>query len=307
MMTEQSIPLWKLTMILPAALEKEQAVSYAGLYEPLEAMANTIVRQNHDNHNPWTLEWIFDAPPDQNRIDIMVETAAAALPDIAPLGWDISEVPQHNWLEYSYKQFAPFSVGGFFIYGSHFDGSVPSGQIGLQIDAATAFGSGEHGTTAGCLEALHDLHDEGFTPRISLDMGTGSGILAIAAHKLWNTPVIAPDNDEEAVIVAARHRDLNNIPQHAMICLQSEGFVDTEIKAKGPYPLIIANILAITLREMADDLSAALAPGGYTILSGILEEQAESVIKRYAECGLTLKSQKQIGEWSTLMLQKPAA
>lgn len=175
----------------------------------------------------------------------------------------------------------------------------------MQIDAATAFGSGEHGTTKGCLLAMLDLKESGVCPWNVLDIGTGSGILGIAAWKLWKTPVLATDNDEEAVRVAARHRDLNQVPddETGMACVTADGFAADSVQAKKPFDLIIANILAVILREMAHELLACTDKNGFIILSGILNTQAQDVLDVYEPLGFALRNRFDIGEWSTLVLQ----
>lgn len=223
--------------------------------------------------------------------------------------WKTENLPDRDWLAHSYRQFPPFSVGPFFIHGSHYEGETPEGQTPLQIDAATAFGSGEHGTTKGCLQAMLDLKGRGACPWNVLDMGTGSGILAIAAWKLWKTPVLAVDNDPEAVRMAGHHRQINNVPEGPteMTCACGDGFHEELTQKRKPYDLVIANILAGTLKEMAADLKAVSDENGYVILSGILNEQAPGVIACYEGHGLKLKNRIEIGEWSTLVLQNTAA
>lgn len=257
---------------------------------------------------PWEIRFLSDSPPDTGILEeILRETLPGTL--VGTLEWRTEDLPDRDWLAHSYRQFPPFSVGPFFIYGSHYDGSVPEGQTGLQIDAATAFGSGEHGTTKGCLQAMLDLKGRGACPWNVLDMGTGSGILAVAAWKLWKSPVLAVDNDPEAVRVAAHHQQINGVPEGAteMTCACGEGFDEELTQKRKPYDLIIANILAVVLREMAADLKAVSDENGYVILSGILNEQAEGVRACYEAQGFRLRNRIEIGEWSTLVLQNAAA
>lgn len=286
-------------------------VDMAHLSEGIACLSFSALRDENRQDSPWTAEWLVDTAPDMTDFKSKI-IVNAGLYDIAlpsPLVLDVNDVPERDWLSYSYQQFPAFSVGPFFIYGSHFDGDVPDDAFGLQIDAATAFGSGEHGTTAGCLEAMVELKDQGLCPWNILDMGTGSGILAIAAWKLWKTPVLAVDNDEEAVRVAERHREINNVPGGGMdlTCAVGDGFAAEITQQKAPYELVIANILAGPLKEMAADLKSVCDTNGYVILSGILNEQAESVIQAYEAVGLRLRDHKTIGEWSTLILHYGSA
>lgn len=282
------------------------------LGQALEDLSHGHIAMREENLQsaPWKLEWIIEQKPATTEaLDSLLQERAKlhgiALPAIA---WSFEEIPDIDWLAHSYRQFPPFSVGPFFIYGSHYEEPVPEGQIGLQIDAATAFGSGEHGTTKGCLRAMLDFKGRGQCPWNVLDMGTGSGILAVAAWRLWKTPVLAVDNDAESVRVAAHHVQINDIlagPANIM-CVHGDGFQTPEVQQKKPFDLIIANILAGPLIDMASDLADATDDNGYVILSGMLREQAEDVLKSYTERGFALQNRYDIGEWSSLAIQKTA-
>jgi ribosomal protein L11 methyltransferase len=274
------------------------------------ALSCSAVREGRKHTGPWTLEWIFESQPDLNDIQSRLELQIVAhgLPQI-PLKAEkfISEkTPEENWLEKAYHEFPPFSVGPFFIYGSHYQGPLPQGQMGLQIDAATAFGSGEHETTKGCLQAMLDLKGKGICPWNTLDMGTGSGILAIAAWKLWKSPVLAVDNDAESVRVTERHADMNGVAltKGSLSAACGDGFRTPEVDAQKPYELILMNILAGPVIEMAPAAIRVLDDNGYIVLSGMLVEQADLVTAAYEGIGLTFKKRYDIGEWSTLVLHK---
>lgn len=262
----------------------------------------------------WVLEWVLehDTPSEElaKRLSLIAAVNdVAGVPEENSQDWSSEKIPDIDWLAHSYKQFPPFSVGPFFIYGSHYESSVPDGQMGLQIDAATAFGSGEHETTKGCLSAMLDLKGLGVCPWNVLDMGTGSGILAIAAWKLWKTPILAVDNDAESVRVAKHHQDINGVSDTSsgMTCAVGEGFAAPIAIKKKPYELIIANILAGPLIEMSIDVEPLIDENGYIILSGILNEQADDVLAAYEALDLVLKKRYEIGEWTTLVLHNPAA
>jgi ribosomal protein L11 methyltransferase len=273
--------------------------------------AVSAMREEPRDDTPWILAWVF---PEKPKISPLIAQVNVW---IAMEGWDLEisaddltleKIPDNtDWLAHTYKQFPPFSVGPFFIYGSHYKEGVPETQMGLQIDAATAFGSGEHGTTKGCLMAMLDLKGKGACPWNVLDMGTGSGILGIAAWKLWKTPVLAIDNDEESVRVSCHHREINKVPAgvNDFTCKVGDGFQAPIVQEKKPYDLIIANILAVVLKDMAPDLMAMSDTNGYVILSGILKEQADDVLAAYK--GFILRHRYDIGEWSTLTLQNSAA
>lgn len=282
-------------LTLPGHTPESVVQSITECFELLEASVS--VHREQDG-GEWLLQCIGER-----------EVTREQLNAVYPGAWILDTIADTDWLAASYKQFPAFSVGPFFIYGSHHDGDVPDNSIALEIEAATAFGSGEHGTTKGCLLALLDLKEAGVCPWNILDMGTGSGILGIAAWKLWKTPVLAVDNDEEAVRVACRHRDVNDVPSGKadMICKAGDGFATAAVQEKKPFDLVIANILAVTLKEMVFDLKAVSDANGFVILSGILQKQAQEVLDIYGAAGFTLTKRYEIGDWSTLVLQNSAA
>ncbi len=257
----------------------------------------------------WEIQWVFhdtvDSPAPIAALAKLISSHTKK--KYAEKDFCVSPIPDTNWLEQSYAQFPPFEIQDFFIFGSHYDGKPPKGKIPLQIDAATAFGSGEHGTTRGCLEALLYLHTSGLKPKHTLDMGAGSGILGIAAYKLWRKPVLAVDIDKEATRVACHHRKINNVPSgdKGMICATGDGYAARPVKAqKGGFDFIIANILAVPLIIMASDLSQNLKNNGMVILSGLLIEQEKDVLAAHKAVGLTVEKRITHGEWRTLILRK---
>lgn len=248
----------------------------------------------------------MEAEPSVADLEATLRTMAECdLPD--NLDWDVHVIDDNtDWLTQSYQAFPAFSVGPFFIYGSHHEGGVPGGQMGLQIDAATAFGSGEHGTTKGCLLAMLDLKGMGVCPWNILDMGTGSGILAIAAWKLWKTPILAVDIDAESVRVSEHHADLNGVKLggSGLSCQVGDGFSVPLVDTKAPYELVIANILAGPVIDFAAQLEAATDKPGYALISGMLLEQTADVLAAYEAQGFALQQRYDVGEWSSLLLSK---
>lgn len=215
--------------------------------------------------------------------------------------YEIATVEDRDWLKENQESFQPFVIGPFYIYGSHIESPNPESYIPLQVDAATAFGSGNHGSTKGCLLALE--HISTHTYKNILDLGCGSGILGIAASKIWtDANIIASDFDPECVRVTAENCIINNAPQ--VTTLQSLGFQAPQVTKAAPYNLIIANILASVLTDLAPEVVAHLANGGDLILSGILNAQAEAIINLYEELGLSVTKQIIIEEWTTLILHK---
>jgi ribosomal protein L11 methyltransferase len=299
--------VYRARLKLPADFEETDLEILGQALEDV-SLGHIALREENLQAAPWKLEWIIqDKPSSTDDFNARLHlTANLNNIDLPRPEWQFEEIPDIDWLAHSYQQFPPFSVGPFFIYGSHFTSGVPDGQIGLQIDAATAFGSGEHGTTKGCLQAMLDLKGIGQCPWNVLDMGTGSGILAVAAWRLWKTPVLAIDNDAESVRVAAHHVAINQITADpsSVTCDFGDGFKTKIVQQKKPYDLIIANILAGPLIDMAQELAEVTDENGYVILSGMLNDQAADVLKAYETQGFALKKRYDIGEWSSLAIQK---
>lgn len=300
------------SLSLPAGLGDDQAGSFASALgddglDPAP-LAGSAIRAGRDHRNAWTLQWLFEDPPDPDRLASRLqrlnEHLAIGAPAIDADLLTLDTVETEGWLQKSYHAHPPFSVGGFYLYGSHVETpSPPPGEQMLQMDAATAFGSGEHGTTAGCLKILRRLADDGFRPSRVLDLGTGSGILAIAAWMLWRVPVLATDIDAEAILVTARHAAANNLPEGAIQGHVADGF-DAIVRSGAPYDLVIANILAPPLRAMAADIVAATTAGGRILLSGMLAEQTDSVVPLYEDKGCRMTARLLEGDWASVLLDR---
>ena len=265
-----------------------------------------------NDDSPWLMRWIMEDAPDVADISLRLKIWAEAQNlDVlfSEVDWSIEKIDENrDWLAESYKGFQPFTVGKFYIYGSHYDGELPAGTIPLMIDAATAFGSGEHPTTEGCLELLCQLKDEGYTPQTILDVGCGSGILAIAAAKLWpEANIIATDIDPESVTVTNRHAEMNDLSEGRVVSAAADGFECDLITQSTPFDLVMANILAGPLKGMACDLAKTLHDQSKVILSGLLNEQAGELISVYTSHNLTLERHLEIKEWSSLCLKSVKA
>jgi ribosomal protein L11 methyltransferase len=193
-------------------------------------------------------------------------------------------------------------VGRFFVHGSHHRGALPRGKLALEIDAGIAFGTGRHQTTRGCLELIEGLADR--PPARPLDLGCGTGILALAMARLWGVAVIAADNDPDAVAVTRENAERNGL-QGSIRPLRSEGYVAAALRRAGPFDLVVANILARPLIEMAPDLVRHLMPGGRAILSGLLIEQEREVLAAHRALGLRCEARRHHGDWSALLLRRP--
>jgi ribosomal protein L11 methyltransferase len=225
--------------------------------------------------------------------------AAAAGGTLAEFGEE--SLRARDWLAENQLSFPPLRVGRFFVYGSHHEGKVPAGAIGIAVDAATAFGTGEHPSTRGCLLALERLARRRRFHR-PLDIGTGTGILSIAAAKLLHRKVLAGDIDPRAICVA-RHNAACNGLGGLVQGRKAPGYRDRLIR-RSRYDLILSNILARPLAVMAADLSRRLAPGGRAVLSGLLQWQEPIVLAPHRGCGIVLDYRLVIDGWSTLVMRR---
>jgi ribosomal protein L11 methyltransferase len=249
----------------------------------------------------WRLEAFSKAAIDRAALESAVALTAAAL-DMAPPPAKIDQMPDTDWVSANLRAFPPISVGRFFVHGSHFTGRPPPGRIALLIDAGTAFGSGEHATTCGCLRAIDRLlRRRRF--RAPLDLGCGSGILAIAIAKAGSAKVRAADIDPVSVEVARRNAKRNGAAARATTHL-SDGYRCRALAHHRPYDLIVANILARPLAAMAVDLGRHLASGGIAVLSGLLTRQERSVLAPHRMQGLSLLGRFTLNGWSTLVLAR---
>jgi ribosomal protein L11 methyltransferase len=233
---------------------------------------------------------------------------AAALALAAGLGgFDARPVrtPVHaeGWIERSYASFPEQLIGRrFAVRGSHLVGPTTPGRITLRLDAGMAFGSGEHGSTRGCLRALELVAHR--QPRRILDLGTGSGILAIAAARLLHRKVLAADIEPWSVRLARRNARANGVAPSVAVHV-ADGWRSRVIRANAPYDLVLANILARPLALMAHQLAAHLAPGGAAVLSGLTPSQMRSVLAAHRRHGMVLERRIDDGSWTTLVVAAP--
>lgn len=251
----------------------------------------------------WICELLFSAAPDLGRLQAELhDVLGPAAPTIEAM--TVAPLAAEDWLEATRRSFPPLAIGRFWVHGSHVEEAPPVGTVPLRIDAGTAFGSGEHGSTAGCLWALHDLARRRPFSRV-LDMGCGSAILAVAALKCWpQARAYACDVDIEAVRTAAANARVNGVAGRLSTAV-CEGYDRPEPRRAGRFDLVFANILAGPLIAMAPDLARALAVGGHAIISGLLSVQAEAVLLAHRRQGLHAVGRYDIGPWTTLVLSKP--
>ena len=222
------------------------------------------------------------------------------------LGFDaglIAPLPDTDWVRKSLEGLAPVTAGRFFLHGSHDRTRRRDGGISLEIDAGTAFGTGHHGTTEGCLLALDALLKQRIPARI-LDVGCGTGVLAIAAARAAGRSALASDIDPEAVRVTVDNARLNGTGPRIR-AITAPGLKDPRIANSAPYDLIFANILARPLVALAQGLAQALAPGGRLILSGLTRDQSRWILATYRNRGLVPVQKIGLGNWMTLVLTWP--
>jgi ribosomal protein L11 methyltransferase len=299
-------PLWRVAMSFSLTVTEGLAQKIS---DALEDVCLAVLQQNRDatDGDDWVITLTTMGEPDLGEIyrrlhALGIEENIADFIDEKDISAE--KLPEQDWLSYVHDNFPPITVGKFFIYGSHYEGAVPAELTPLKIDAATAFGSGEHETTKGCIQAFEYLAGQGHVFTNALDMGCGSGILAIAITKIWNNiPVIAIDIDPESIIVTKRHALMNG----ASAFIQAEagdGYRVPLVPQHAPYDLIAANILANPLIEMAPDLAENLKTGGFCVLSGLLARQKDDVVRAHEAQGLKLVHAEEIGDWRALVLQK---
>ena len=254
---------------------------------------------------------IFDAPPDNMLVQGLYETqdaaeqAKAALDAAQMLSASIEQLPAKDWVSETQAGLPPVRAGRFLVYGSHDADKIESGVIPLLVDAGMAFGTGHHGTTAGCLRIFSDLLDANVEIDRILDLGCGAGILAMAAAKtLPDANILATDIDPDAIDVTDANIIENSVSGRIKTAV-ADGF-DSSVLKDRQFDLIFANILAGPLMGLADDIVTATAPGGRVILSGILDEKAAQVADCFRTAGLNVTPQPSLQGWTSLLAQKSA-
>lgn len=268
---------------------------------PLAAAVSRFALEDDasDEITAWRIEALFGRDVDRAVVAARLALATASLGMTTPeSAW--SEVPDADWLTITRQSFAAIRAGRYHVHGHHL--AAASGAIDIRLDAGRAFGSGEHETTRGCLLAL-DWLARRHRPRRALDLGCGSGLLAIAIAKTWPASVIAADIDPIAVAVARDNTRRNRVAT-AITAIASDGYRAAALRRRAPFDLIAANILARPLVAMAPALARALAPGGVAVLSGLLASQERAVLQAHRRHGLALRRRFAIGAWRTLVIGK---
>ena len=247
----------------------------------------------------WDVTVHFAKAPDQALLRELVTNAASS--EIAgTLAFDTVEA--RDWVKASLEDLVPVPAGRFIVHGAHDRERVPANKLAIEIEAALAFGTGHHGTTRGCLLLLDHVL-KAYRPRRVLDLGTGTGVLGIAAAKALKIGVLASDIDPPSVRVARENARLNETGNLVQV-IRATGFSAPEFAQRRPFDLVLANILANPLRQLATPMARHLVPGALVILSGLLTHQAPGVIAAYRTRSLVPLPQLRIEGWSSLLLRK---
>ncbi len=254
------------------------------------------VFEMEDGSGLWEVGGYFTDPPDETALSLLA-AAFGARP------FAVSELPEIDWVDKVRRELSPVEAGRFFLYGSHDADRVPEGAVALLVDAAMAFGTGHHGTTKGCLVAFDRLLSEGLRPGSVVDIGCGTAVLAMAAARVLDGPVLAADIDPVAVEVAEANVRLNALADR-VVCLEAAGVDHPRLAAGAPFDLVFANILKGPLIDLAPDIAATTAADGHAILSGILNAQAAEVEAAYGRAGFAVAHRDVLGDWTTLTLRR---
>lgn len=249
-----------------------------------------------DGSGLWEIGGYFVERPDQAGLALLAVMHGAK-------DFIISKVEDRDWVAQVRRELTPVEAGRFVVYGSHDADRIGVNRVGLVIDAAMAFGTGHHGTTQGCLESLEALARSGMHASNVADIGAGTGVLAMAASKVFAGEAIASDIDPIATETAKANIAANKLGQRVH-CVTSVGFRHEALRARAPYDLVFANILAKPLKGLARDMARFTTSGSVIILSGLLNRQAPSVARVYEGNGFKLERKVMIGEWTTLTMRR---
>jgi ribosomal protein L11 methyltransferase len=290
--------LWILKFSLPA-----QAAEKFGEALSFDAVAVTVLAP--PRKKTARIEALYEVKPKTAVLSARLAILAAALKIPNPKLM-LQPAPKLDWLKKVAGDFPPLKIARWTVHGAQHRKKVPDRRTALQIDAESAFGTGEHPTTRGCLLMLHKLLKTGFCPQRMADIGCGSGILAMAFAEATGGQAVGVDLDAASAKIAAKNVRANGLGKKVRICC-GNGYAAALVKKAGPYDLVMANIFVDPLCKMAKDLKENLTPGGVAILSGILKSQARKVLLAHKKQGLDLIERRTLGEWAVLALKRPAA
>jgi len=249
--------------------------------------------------SPWAVEVYFGSPPDQANIRALV---AAVAGDAAARALSFTDLSERDWVAASLAGLCPVRAGRFLVHGAHGRREVAANDIAIEVEAALAFGTGHHGSTRGCLCMLGDVARRR-RPAAILDLGTGSGILAIAAAKLFKRAVQAGDIDPVCVTAASANAKRNEAARFVRPVL-AKGAAHPLLRQAAPYDLVMANILARPLRALAPQIAGLTAPRADIILSGLIARDVPGIAGAYQRQGMALSLRLDIDGWVTLLVQR---
>jgi len=295
--TTPEIVTWTALTVLPDRARAEALAEALERLDPAPMGVGSF--EIEDGTGRWEVGAYFTQAPDRAGLSLL-EVLFADQPFV------VSELPEVDWVAKVRRALTPVEAGRYFVYGSHDADKVPEGRIALLIEAAMAFGTGHHGTTQGCLLALDRLVTDGVAPQRIADVGCGTAVLAMAAARTWpGAEVVASDIDPVAVEVAEANLAANDMAGR-LRCVEAAGFDAPALRDGDPFDLVFANILKGPLVELAPDMARRVAPGGFVILSGILNDQADEVATVYSQNGFNLARREEIVDWTALTLHRPA-
>lgn len=291
---------WRVTV--PCTRAQGESIAVSGDLFPLSAVQPVVVADEPDEAKPdeWLLHAYFEQQPTDEELQRLRELGSGE-PEVEHLE------DSTDWVTRSQSGLQPIRAGRFFVHTPMHYADRPADTVNFEIDAGLAFGTGQHATTAGCLKALDALASNGCEFANIADIGTGTGLLAFAALSLWpGARCIATDIDPVAIDVSRDNAAINGVQLgHApgeLLFAVADGMSSPMLAARAPFDLLIANILAGPLIELAPDFAKALSPGGTVILAGLLDTQADAVASAYEALNLKLRDRRS-GEWPVLVLQ----
>ncbi|MFL5297735.1 MAG: 50S ribosomal protein L11 methyltransferase [Phenylobacterium sp.] len=272
--------------------EAEAAAAALDADPATEALTYSILEED-EAHDVWRID-AFPTSADERA------ALERTLARFAGLRVATETLADADWLAMALSGLPPVRAGRFFVYGAHDRGLAPASTVNLRIEAGAAFGTGHHGTTEGCLSAFDALLKARRFPRV-LDVGCGTGVLAIAAARTGSRLTLGTDIDAPSVRIANENARLNRASARFV---HAGGLADPRVRAGAPYDLVFANILAPPLVALAEDIRRALKPGGTAILSGLLRTQERRIVAAYASHGFRLARRLRRDAWATLVLTR---
>ena len=274
-----------------AAAEAAAAVLDA---DPVLEGATYSILEEDEDHDVWRIDAFPTTSEETDALKVRLNAQPGLVVTVEPLA-------DADWLAMSLSGLPPVRAGRFFVYGAHDRGQVPPNAIALRIEAGAAFGTGHHGTTVGCLQAWNDLLKARRFGKV-LDVGAGTGVLAIAAARTGARLARGTDIDAPSVRIARENAALNGARAQFV---HASGLGHQRVRSAAPYDLVFANILAPPLVALAQDIRGALRPGGVAILSGLLRTQERRVLAAYRSRGFRLLRRIHRDAWATLVLERP--